>query len=127
MNVELELPLGQQAERQAEPEDEAIARELARSEKTLAVLRRLRVPESAELPVAFVFESAGTEADRALASQLVRETGYRVTVEPAGVSGVTTPIEMSASALEKWVGRMVRTGAMNGCAFGGWIVAVSRV
>jgi hypothetical protein len=110
-----------------EQPDEVIARELRRNDETLAVLRRLGVGESELLPVSFVFESGGSEADRELAEFLASDAGYEVSVESEGVSGRTKPIEMSSGALELWVRAMVRAGSWcGGCAFGGWTVAVSR-
>ena len=107
--------------------NEVLAKELERNEATLAVLRGLRVPETARLPLAFVFETAGPEADEALAAFLENEAGYDVTIEPDGVSGRTTPVELSSEALEVWIRRMLHAGYWHGgCAFGGWTVAVSR-
>jgi hypothetical protein len=113
--------------RVAEATDDLLPREIERIEENLAVLRRLGVSESTELPVSFVYESAGPEADTELAAFLMGETDYRVTIEPEGVSGITTPIVMSVERLASWVSAMLRAGAMNGgCAFGGWTVAVCR-
>jgi hypothetical protein len=111
----------------AEPQGEIVARELRRNDETLAILRRLGVAESEMLPLSFVFESGGAEADRELAAFLAGEAGYDVVVEPEGVSGRTKPIEMSADALEHWVRAMLRAGYWcGGCAFGGWTVALRR-
>jgi hypothetical protein len=107
--------------------DEVLARELRRNAETLAILRRLGVEESEMLPLSFVFESGGPDADAALALFLANEAGYEITVEPEGVSGRSKPIEMSSDKLDDWVGAMLRVGSWcGGCAFGGWTVAISR-
>jgi hypothetical protein len=110
-----------------EQPDEVVARELRRNEETLAVLRRLGVGETEMLPLSFVFETGGAEADKELAAFLAKDAGYEVWVDPEGVSGRTKPMEMTSGALELWVRAMIRTGSWcGGCAFGGWTVAVSR-
>jgi hypothetical protein len=123
--VPVEWTRRRQIARPIERPEEALARELARNETNLAVLRRLGVSESTRLPLSFVYETAGPEADRLLADFLAGEAGYRVTIESEGVSGVTDPVELSRAGLEKWAGWMLRAGQLHGgCAFGGWTVAV---
>jgi hypothetical protein len=112
---------------EVEQPDEIVARELRRNEETLAVLRRLGVGESEMLPLSFVFETAGAEADHELAAFLAGDAGYEVSVDSEGVSGRTKPMEMSSGQLELWVRAMIRAGSWcGGCAFGGWTVVVSR-
>jgi hypothetical protein len=105
---------------------EAIARELRRNEETLAVLRRLGVEESDRLPLSFAYETGGAEADRELAAFLADEAGYEVTIEAEGVSGRTTPVQLSSEGLEVWARGMLRAGDSCGCAFAGWTATVSR-
>src|SRR5262249_43314105 len=107
--------------------DEVLERELARNDATLAILRRLGVAETDELPLAFVFETGGPEADARLAAHLEAEAGYEVWIVQGGVSGRTEPVELSSEALEAWVRAMLGAGRrFGGCAFGGWTVALSR-
>jgi hypothetical protein len=107
--------------------DEELERELARNEATLAIVRRLGVGELEALPLAFVFETGGAEADAGLAAFLERELGYEVWIEQGGVSGRTTPVQLSFAALEVWVRGMLGAGRrFGGCPFGGWTVALSR-
>jgi hypothetical protein len=126
------LPLGllgserELARTRVEATDQALERELARNEATLAIVRRLGIDESEEAPLAFVFETGGAEADARLAAFLESE-GYEVWIEQGGVSGRTTPVQLSFEALEVWVRGMLGAGRrFGGCPFGGWTVALSR-
>jgi hypothetical protein len=103
------------------PTGELIARERAQNSRSWAALRRLGVEEGAELPLRFCFDSAGPEADRALAEFLSREAGYHVVIEREGVSGRTPPMPLGPTALDAWVSTMVRAGHDHGgCPFSGW-------
>src|SRR5262249_51206520 len=99
----------------------------ARKDGTGGILGRLEVAETCELPLAFVFETGGPEADARLAAYLEAEAGYEVWIVQGGVSGRTEPVELSSEALEAWVRAMLGAGRrFGGCAFGGWAVALSR-
>ena len=73
------------------------------------MLRRLGIEESETLPLSFVYETGGPEADGELAAYLATRPGYEVTIEPEGVSGRTSPVELSLEG-----------------SFGGWTVTISR-
>ena len=91
------------------------------------MLRRLGIEESEALPLSFVYETGGPEADGELAAYLATRPGYEVTIEPEGVSGRTSPVELSSEALELWVRGMLLAGRCCGdCSFGGWTVTISR-
>ncbi len=105
---------------------ETLERELEQNSRTWASLCRLGVKEGAELPLRFCFNSAGLEADRALAEFLRDEAGYDVMIEKEGVSGSTSPMTLGPAALDAWVSAMVQAGHDHGgCLFSGWMATVS--
>ena len=69
--------------------DEVISAEIAQNAKSWAVLRRLGVRDGDELPLVFYFETAGSRADRELAGFLRSEAGYKIVIEPDGLTGWT--------------------------------------
>ena len=106
--------------------DEVMARERARNARTWEALVRLGVREGAEIALEFAYESGGPAADRVLAEFLRQETGYRVEVEPEGITGWTPPIPVSPSSLDAWITKMVLAGHDHGgCAFDGWTATLS--
>ena len=112
---------GETAAASAWDPDEVLERELAQNSRSWAALRGLGVEEGAELPLRFCFDSAGPEADGALAEFFRREAGYHVVIEREGVSGRTAPMTLGQAALDAWVAAMVRAGHdHSGCPFSGW-------
>ena len=106
--------------------DEVIARETAKSARTWEALLRLGVVEGVELALEFGYESGGPAADRVLAEFLRRETGYKVEVDPEGITGWTPPIPVSPSSLDEWVTKMVLAGHDHGGSiFDGWTATLS--
>src|SRR5262249_32496781 len=110
-----------------QPHPGELDRHRAQSARTWAVLERLGVEEGAELALEFFFESGGLEADRELAGYLQGICGYRVEIEPGGVSGQTHPMRVGPGPLDRWVTSMLDAGAEHGgCAFRGWTATIQR-
>jgi nucleotide-binding universal stress UspA family protein len=106
---------------------DVIGRERARNAETWEALRRLGVAEGTELALSFAYESAGADADAALAAHLQETTGYVVELDETGVNGETQPIALSPAAIDDWVEAMVRAGHEHGgCMFGGWTATVEQ-
>ncbi len=107
--------------------EELLVREFAQNAKTWTALQRLGVQEGNEIALDFFFQTAGPDADRELAEFLGSVPGYRVVVEPDGVSGRTRPMAVSAMALDDWVRAMLYAGFEHGrCPFAGWTATLSR-
>ena len=110
---------------QARHPDEAIGREVAQNRRTWAALERLGVRVGAELPLHFYFETAGAEADNALAEHL-RSAGYTITVEKDGIAGTTPAMPLAPEAIDDWVRGLLYAGYQyGGCAFAGWTATVA--
>jgi nucleotide-binding universal stress UspA family protein len=106
---------------------DVIAREAARNSETWAALSRLGVTEGCALALDFVYESAGADADAALAAHLHECTDYVVVIEETGVSGRTQPMALSPDVLDVWVQEMVGRGHEHGgCMFDGWTATVDQ-
>jgi hypothetical protein len=103
------------------PDGDLPARHLAQNARSWEVLERLGVREGAQLALAFRFESAGPAADLSLADHLSLVFGYAAEVEADGVSGCTTPMQLSLQQIDDWVASMLRLGA-----FRGWTATVRR-
>lgn len=105
--------------------DEVISAEIAQNAKSWAALSRLGVRDGDELPLVFYFETAGSRADRELARFLRREAGYKIVIEPDGLTGWTPPIALGRAALDDWVRKLLYASyAHGGCVFAGWTATV---
>jgi hypothetical protein len=105
--------------------DEVISDELAQNARSWEALRRLGVRPGAKLPLVFLFETAGPEADRELAQFLRRQAGYRVVIDEDGLTGWTPPLALDRPALDDWVRMMLYAGYEHGgCGFSGWTAIV---
>jgi nucleotide-binding universal stress UspA family protein len=106
--------------------EEVIARETAQNTRTWEMLARLGVEEGTPLVLEFLYETSGPVSDSLLAEYLRGREGYRVDVEPDGVTGQTAPLPVSPATLDAWVTEMVLAGHEHGgCAFDGWTADLS--
>jgi nucleotide-binding universal stress UspA family protein len=119
-------PTGSASRARAWDSDELIALEIAENARSWKALTHLGVREGAELRLEFVYESGGPAADRVLAEFLRSDRQYEVEIAPEGITGWTSPMPLSLSALDEWVTQMVLAGREHGgCAFDGWTATIS--
>lgn len=103
-----------------------LARQVKMTPETMAKLREYRVAENDELKLEVFFYTDGEQKARLLTREL-QVLGYDVqagqsTDDPQVffVTGWTTPIRMSDSAVVAWIESMCRTGHKHDCEFDGW-------
>ena len=105
---------------------ENLAKQAAMSPQTMAQLRKHGVTDEVNLKLEFFFYTDGDAKAQALA-KVLKGFEYKVECGPAAedsrlflVTGWTTPIKMSDSAVVAWTEKMCRQGYEHDCEFDGW-------